>query len=75
MFSGSNELPDNKKTELESNNQEASPSAGKNTRVFLVPCPTWKEVCPYSCLLSVDIVMTDELSTRVTKITSRIGAS
>ena len=31
-------LPDSKETKLGSNNQEASPSAGKNTRVVLVPC-------------------------------------
>ena len=30
--------PDSKETELRSSNQEASPSAGKNTRVVLVPC-------------------------------------
>ena len=31
-------LPDSKETELGSSDQEASPSAGKNTRVVLVPC-------------------------------------
>ena len=31
-------LPDSKETELGSSNQEASPSAGKNTGVVLVPC-------------------------------------
>ena len=42
-------LPDSKDTELESSNQEASPSAGKNTWVLLVSC--WHmEVCPYSFL-------------------------
>ena len=35
-------LPDSKETELGSSNQEASPSAGKNTRIVLVPCHTWK---------------------------------
>ena len=39
--------PDSKETKLESSNQEASPSAGKNTRVVLVPCSRM-EVCPYS---------------------------
>ena len=29
---------DSKERELRSSNQEASPSLGKNTRVFLVPC-------------------------------------
>ena len=33
---------DSKKTKLGSNNQEASSSAGKNTRVAIVPCHTWK---------------------------------
>ena len=36
MFSGSTVPPDSKETELGSSNQEASPSAGKNTRVVLV---------------------------------------
>ena len=35
-------LPDSKETELGSSNQEASPSAGKNTEIVLVPCCTWK---------------------------------
>ena len=30
--------PDSKETELGSSNQEASPSAGKNAGVVLVPC-------------------------------------
>ena len=34
--------PDSKVTELGSSNQEASPSAGKNTGVVLVPCCAWK---------------------------------
>ena len=34
-------LPDSKETELETCNQEVSPSAGKNSRV-LVPCCTWE---------------------------------
>ena len=33
MFSGCTVLPDSKETELGSSNQEASPSAGKNTEV------------------------------------------
>ena len=37
-------LPDTKETELGSNNQETSLSAGKNTGVVLVPCRTWKRV-------------------------------
>ena len=42
MFSGCTVPPDSKETELGSNNQEASPSAGKNTVVVLVPCRAWK---------------------------------
>ena len=46
-ISGCTVLPDSKETELGSSNQEASPSAGKNTGVVLVPC--WcMEVYPYS---------------------------
>ena len=42
MFSGCTLLPDSKVTELSSSDQEASPSAGKNTGVVLVPCRAWK---------------------------------
>ena len=34
--------PDSKETELGSNDQEASPSARKNTGIVLVPCRPWK---------------------------------
>ena len=34
--------PDNKEIELGSSDQEASPSAGKNTGIVLVPCRAWK---------------------------------
>ena len=34
--------PDTKETQLGSSDQEAAPSAGKNTRIVLVPCCTWK---------------------------------
>ena len=34
--------PDSNETELGNSNQGASPSAGKNTRVLLAPCCTWK---------------------------------
>ena len=47
MFHGGTVLPDSKKTELRSSNQEASPSAGEKTRVVLVP-GSRMEVCPYS---------------------------
>ena len=33
---------DSKEIELGSSDQEASPSAGKNTGVVLVPCRAWK---------------------------------
>ena len=46
MFSGCTVLPDSKETILGSSNQEASPPAGKNTGVVLVPCLRM-EVCPY----------------------------
>ena len=42
MFSGCTLLPDSKETDLGSNHQEASPSAGKNTGIVLVPCRTWE---------------------------------
>ena len=41
MFSGCTVPPDSNKTELGSTDQEASPSAGKNTGVLFVPCHTW----------------------------------
>ena len=54
MFSGCTVLPDSKETELGSSDQEASPSAGKNTRIVLVPCCTWKCV-PTAISSGVDI--------------------
>ena len=42
MFSGSTVLADSKETEVGSSDQEASPSAGRNTGIVLVPCCTWK---------------------------------
>ena len=45
--SGSTMPPDSNGTKLESSDQEASPSAGKNTRVVLVPC-SCMEVHPHS---------------------------
>ena len=35
-------LPDSKETKLGSSNKEASPSAGKNSGIVLVPCCAWK---------------------------------
>ena len=37
-------LPDSKKTELESSDQEASLPVGKNTEIVLVPSCAWKSV-------------------------------
>ena len=62
--------PDSKEIELGSSDQEASPSACKNTGVVLVPC-SCMEVHPYR----VSFVTADEFSVRVKKITSRIGLS
>ena len=47
-------LPDNKEIEYGSSNQEASPSACKNTGIFLVPCRAWKSV-PTAISGGVDI--------------------
>ena len=41
-------------TELGINDQEASPSAGKNTEIVLVPCPAWKCI-PTAIFGGVDI--------------------
>ena len=35
-------MPDSKETEIWSSDQKASPSAGKNAGVVLVPCRIWK---------------------------------
>ena len=75
-------LPDSKETEFGSSNQEASPSAGKITRVVFSTM-MHMEVCPYSyfqwCKYFsgpwVSFVTTNEFSVRVTKIISRIGVS
>ena len=54
MFSSRTVAPDSKVTELGSSDQEASPSAGKTTRIVLVPCRAWK--CdPTTVLAGVDI--------------------
>ena len=47
VFFGCAVLSDSKEIELGSSNQEASPSAGKNIGVFLVPF-SYMEVRPYS---------------------------
>ena len=41
-FSGCTVLPGSRETELGNSDQEASPSAGKNTSIVLVPYRTWK---------------------------------
>ena len=81
MFFGYTVLPDSKETKLGSSNQEASLSAGKNTRVALVPGLAWKCVpttnsgdVDYFWGLWVSFVI-DRFSVRVAKITSRIGVS
>ena len=42
MFFGCTVLPYSKETKLGSSDQEASPSADKNTVIVLVPCRGWK---------------------------------
>ena len=54
MFPGCIVLTDSKEKEFGSSKQEASPSAGKNTGIVLVPCCAWKCV-PTSISGSVDI--------------------
>ena len=54
MFSGCTVSPDSKETELESSDQEASPSAGKNTEIVSVACRAWKCV-PIAISGDVDI--------------------
>ena len=52
VFSGCVVPPDSKETKLGISDQEASPSAGKNTMIVLVPC-SGMEVNPYSYFLVV----------------------
>ena len=54
MFSGCTVPPDSKETKLGSSDQEASPSAGKNTGIVLVSCRAWKCV-PTTISGGVDI--------------------
>ena len=44
MFSSCTVPPDSKEIKLGNNDQEASPSSGKNTGVVLVPCRACKYV-------------------------------
>ena len=55
MFSVYTVPPDSKQTEIRSSDQEASPSAVKNTRVVLVPYCRWKCV-PTAISDGVDIL-------------------
>ena len=59
-----------KKRKEKKSDKEASPSAGKNNWVVLVPCSVVWFRGPW-----VSLVTTDEFSVKVTKITSRIGVS
>ena len=54
MFSGCIVQHDSNETKLGSSDREACPSAGKNTRVVLVPCRAWKCV-PTAISGGVDI--------------------
>ena len=54
VFSGCTVPPDGKETKLGSSDEEASPSAGKNTGIVLVPCCSWKCV-PTAISGGVDI--------------------
>ena len=83
MFPGCTVPPDSKETELESSDQEASPSAGKNTGTYWYnSAMSSMEVCPYSYFWWceyfrgpwVSFAMADEFLVRVTKVTSRIGS-
>ena len=75
VFSGCTVPPGSKETELGSSDKEASPSAGKSTRVVSVPC-SLMEVRPYSYFWRcryfwgtwLSFLTTDEFSMRVTKL-------
>ena len=78
MFSSCTLLPDSKEAELGSSHQEACPSAGKDSVVFLVSCCGW--LCVPTAIsgdVNISIVagchMTGQFPVRVTKIMSRIG--
>ena len=54
MFSGCTVPLDSKETSFGNRDQEAPPSAGKNTGLVLIPCHTW--MCdPTGIFSSVDI--------------------
>ena len=54
MFSGCTMPPNSKETKLENSDQEASPAAGKNTGIVLVPYCAWKCV-PTAISCGMDI--------------------
>ena len=62
MFSVCTLLPDSKETKPGSSNQEASTSAGKNTRIVLVTCCTWKCVLTaISCGVDISEILGSHL--------------
>ena len=81
MFSGCTVLSDSKESELENSNQEASPSAVKNTGIVLAICRTWKCVLQpflvvWIFLRSLGVICYDRsVLSEGHKTTSRIGIS
>ena len=81
MFSGCTVLSDSKESELENSNQEASPSAVKNTGIVLAICCTWKCVLQpflvvWIFLRSLGVICYDRsVLSEGHKTTSRIGIS
>ena len=81
MFSGCTVLSDSKESELENSNQEASPSAVKNTGIVLATCRTWKCVLQpflvvWIFLRSLGVICYDRsVLSEGHKTTSRIGIS
>ena len=74
MFSGCTVPPNSKETELGSSNQEASPSAGRNTVVVLVSCSqmevrsySYFRWCGYFWGPWMSFVTTNEFSVKVSK--------
>ena len=82
VFSSCTVPPDSKETKIGSSDQEASPSAVKNTGVVLVSCShmevhphSYFQWCGYFWGPWMSFFTTDEFSVRVTEIISRIGVS
>ena len=81
-FSGCTLLHNSQETEFGSSDQEASPSAGKNTGVVLVTCCTWKSVptaisggVDISGALGCHLLRLMSFQWGLQKITSRIAVS